>query len=40
MNTIGPVDLCGLEFVQTRDDLIAARGLYPSGLSKNQVTKS
>ena len=37
---LGSVDLCGLKFVQTRGGLIAARGLQPSGLSQNRVTKS
>ncbi|KPH94517.1 hypothetical protein AMS58_10940 [Pseudoalteromonas porphyrae] len=33
----GRVDLCGLKFVQSRGDLIAARGLESSGLSKNRA---
>ena len=34
---LGPVDLSGLRFVLTRNDLIVARGLKHSRLSKNQV---
>ena len=34
---LGRVDLYGLKFVQSRGDLIAARGLESSGLSKNRA---
>ncbi|CAM4402427.1 hypothetical protein SHLI107390_14405 [Shewanella livingstonensis] len=38
--TLGPVDLCWLNFVRVKNVLIEANGLMPSHLSKMHSTKS